>query len=653
MSAPTELPHTLIQIVVILAGSRALALAARRLGQPAVAAEMIAGIALGPSLLGRLSPEAYAWLFPPASLEGVRLLSQLGLAMFMFLVGLELDLGLLRGRRHVSLAIGLTSFSVPLAVGIVVAPALHARYGGTASVAGFAVSLGVALATTALPVLARILTERNLLRSRIGTLALTSASADVVAAFIVLALVGASSHGRWLEVALGIGAALALVVAIAIVGRPLLARLAERASRGGTATMNATFVVLLSLLLASWASDRIGLPALFGAFLFGAMLPKERVLAEALTEKLETVTVVLFLPLFFALSGLRTDLALLDDPADWLVVALLAALATATKLGASALAARASRLPWRDAAALGVLLNTRGLMGLIVVNVGLELGLLSPTLFTMLVLVALTSTLTTMPLLRSFYPSRDALEEPPSIVAPASAARADVPRDAVLAYVSDARTGPALASIAHALVGERSSPARVLALHLDEPTSDAALDDDDGAPPSLVPFLERARSLSLTARTLAFVSTSPAEDIVRVADAKRASLILVGAHEPPSREDPLGGVVRDVLRRADCDVAVLVGAHDAPWEHGLGRVLVRARGEDDDALALGGRIAETPGVRVEIDRADDPASLGTDDLLASGRYDLAVVSDPDEFASSDASCPILVVRRGNAERGAQ
>ncbi len=407
---PDPLTLFLVQIVVILAASRALGLVARHLGQPAVVAEIAAGVLLGPSLLGWAAPDLSAALFPPASLGALRLFSQFGLMFFMFLVGLELDLALLHGRRRASLFISQASIVLPFGLGVVLALQLRDRFGAPAtSTLAFCLFMGAAMSITAFPVLARILGETGLLRTRVGALAIACAAVDDLTAWCLLAFAvsvarsGGVTDG--LETAAG---AAAYVVVMLVVVRPLLARLMAYLAARQTAGQNRLALVLVLLFVSSWATERIGIHALFGAFLFGVVLPKDHGFIAAITDKLEDVVMIVFLPLFFAVSGLRTELDALASASHLLTCAAIVAVASVGKFGGGAAAARITGLPWRESVMLGVLLNTRGLMELIVLNIGLELGVITPTRFSMMVVMALATTLMAMPLLRRVRPAEPA-----------------------------------------------------------------------------------------------------------------------------------------------------------------------------------------------------------------------------------------------------
>ena len=588
------LTRFLVQVAVIVTASRLVGLVTRRAGQPLVIAEIIAGIMLGPSLFGWAAPGAYGDLFPAASLGVVRMVSQLGLVLFMFLVGLELDPRMLRGRSHTSVAISHSSIVVPFLLGVAVAVWIHARYADPqVSLTSFALFLGAAMSITAFPVLARILSERGLLRTRMGAITIACAAVDDVTAWCILAFVVATSRATGLDGALlTTASALAFIVAMVVLVRPLLARVGRRIATPEAMTQNVVALTLVLVLASSWATERIGIHALFGAFLFGAILPKDGGFARALAEKLEDVVVVVLLPLFFALSGLRTEIGLLDSSQDWLVCAVIIVAACVGKFGGSAVAARLTGLSWRESSALGVLMNTRGLMELIVLNIGLDLGVISPTVFSMMVLMALVTTFVASPLLQWIYPphvmARDLAEDQPAPEPPA--------RDRVMICVSHAETGPSMLAMARLVT---PAGARVLALHLAPP------DDYGPSPPEgetaddvLGPTLARAREAGLTVRPLAFVSTQPAAEICRVADARAVELILLGVHKPVLSLTMLGGVVHEVLTEARATVGIVV-------DRGLAevrRILVPFQGSRHDraALALAGRIQATTGASITV-----------------------------------------------------
>ncbi len=395
-----QLTTLLLQIAVILVAARVVGTLFRRLGQPQVIGEMLAGLLLGPSLLGWLAPGVSAFLFPPDGLTALNALSQIGLILFMFLIGLELDPQRLRERARAAVVISQVSILVPFVLGALLAVYLFPRLGEPdVRLIHLAVFMGVAMSITAFPVLARILTDRKLLRTPLGMLAITCAAVDDVSAWCMLAavvlLVHATEAAASLWLILG-GSAL-YVVAMLFAVRPALRRLDGFYQREGTVGRGLLALILLLVLASAWVTESLGIHALFGAFLMGAIMPKDHRFVATLSEKLEDLTVVLLLPIFFALTGLRTSIGLLGGDL-WLDTLLIIVVAVVGKLGGAMLAGRATGLAWRDAGVLGILMNTRGLVELVVLTVGLEVGVIGPTLFTMMVIMALATTLMTTPL---------------------------------------------------------------------------------------------------------------------------------------------------------------------------------------------------------------------------------------------------------------
>jgi Kef-type K+ transport system membrane component KefB len=399
----------LVQIAVVVIAARGVGMLFRRIGQPQVMGEMVAGILLGPSLLGWAAPALSARLFPAESLGFLNSISQVGLLVFMFLVGLELNPRLLRGRGHTALVTSHASIVVPFFLGSLLALHLYPRLSdASVTFTGFALFMGAAMSVTAFPVLARILTERGLMRTRVGAVAVACAAVDDVTAWCILAVVVAivrASSGAlpvWATVA-GSAAFVALMV---LGARPALRLLERRFERDGRMTQDMLGAILLVALASAWATETLGVHALFGAFLAGAVMPKGEGFVHALTGKLEDVTVVLLLPLFFAFTGLRTHIGLVEGAEMWGYCGLIVLVAVAGKFGGSAVAARMTGMSGREAGAIGALMNTRGLMELVILNIGLDIGVISPAVFAMMVLMALATTFMTTPLLELVYPAR-------------------------------------------------------------------------------------------------------------------------------------------------------------------------------------------------------------------------------------------------------
>jgi Kef-type K+ transport system membrane component KefB len=367
------------------------------LGQPAVIGEVVAGILLGPSLLGRAGS---AVILPDAVAPSLGVIAQLGVILYMFVVGLELDPGRLRGRAHATALTAHASIVVPFVLGSSLAlwlyPVLSHR---GVSFTSFALFMGVAMSVTAFPVLARILSDRGMEKTDLGVLALGCAAINDVTAWCLLAFVVGVAQAQVEGALVVVGLSLAFLVVMVVVVRPLAALFVRRCE-DGPLTRGRIAVVLLAVLLAALATEAIGIHAIFGAFLLGAIVPHDSRVAREVGGRLHDVVTVLLLPAFFAFTGMRTQIGLVSGAEQWLLCGAIIVVATAGKFGGTLLAARLTGLGWRTSASLGLLMNTRGLMELIALNIGLDLGVISPALFAMMVLMALVTTMMTTPLLQ-------------------------------------------------------------------------------------------------------------------------------------------------------------------------------------------------------------------------------------------------------------
>jgi Kef-type K+ transport system membrane component KefB len=389
------LPLFLLQITVIAASAHILGRLFRRFGQPGVIGEMTAGIALGPSLFGWLAPHLHQALFPEASLGLLNLIGQLGLIFYMFLVGLTLNLQHLKEQRAVALASSISSIAVPFVSGFALAVFLYRRLSlPNVPLLSFALFVAVCMSITAFPVLARILQETGLMETRLGSVAIASAAIGDVAAWLILAVILAFSAGSVQHRSLGLtlGLLTAYLAAMAIL------RLGW--SRFGEVSLAAALIVAM---LSSIATEWIGVHALFGAFFAGVMIPKTLGFVEAARRMVEPLTTAIFLPVFFAFTGLRTRFGLLLEKETLSYTLMILAVAVAGKWLGAMLAARSMGMGSREANALGILMNTRGLVELVILTIGFDLGLISPTVFSMMVLMALLTTLMTAPLVHRVY----------------------------------------------------------------------------------------------------------------------------------------------------------------------------------------------------------------------------------------------------------
>ncbi len=614
----------LIQMIVILAMGQLLALGAKKVGQPAVVAQVIAGIALGPSLLGAAWPTLTASLWAPESLSALNAVGQFGLVLFMFLIGLEFDTKLIQGLGRASVLISQSSIIAPFGMGIALAWPLYDRLAPAGvPFLPFALFLGVAMSITAFPVLARILAERQALRTRIGAIALACAAVDDVTAWCILAFVVsvARAEGGGSAIWTTIYAAIYIAAVITLV-RPLLSRMAARTREGASQGLLA--VVFLLVLGSAAITETIGIHALFGAFLMGVVMPRESGFTQALVDKLEDLVVIVLLPVFFAVSGLRTDIGLMNTTDAWIDCAVIILVACVGKFGGSLVAARVSGLTWQESGAIGILMNTRGLMQLVVLNIGLDLGVISPELFAMMVVMAIATTVLTSPVLEWVYPRAQLLRElalaeatQPGHATPAA------PKPAVLMCVSDPTIGGPMVTLADRLL--RGRDRGILALRLlpvDKPSH--YLSAEEPLPTAMAAVEVRAAQLHVAVTNRTFASSSPAGDICRVAQEEGVELILLGSHRPLVQRTLLGGVVAEVVAEADRPVGVLV-------DRGLtvvDRVLLAVDDSEDGIAAAGiARQLQAGGATLTTWRHVDPERDQTEELLeeAAKGYDLVVV----------------------------
>ena len=394
-----------LQLAVILLFCRIVGWAAARAGQPQVVAEMVAGFLMGPSLLGWIAPAAQAALFPPGTLRTLFVVSQLGLVLYMFCVGLEFRADLLLRNARRAAAVSLAGIAAPFLLSAALAPALLESGGFfTDGVRGFQATLflGAAMSITAFPMLARIIYERGIAGTALGTLALSAGAVDDAAAWIILAVVvGSFSGSAWLAI-IAAGGGIAYAIVVFTLARPVLRRL-EAISEGADAPPAwVTPTVLCALAFGAWFTDSVGIYAVFGAFILGSAMPHGN-LSRHLRRQVEPVTTALLLPLFFVYSGLNSQLGLVNSMWLWGVALVLFLAACAGKALACWAAARATGSSPRDALGVATLMNARGLMELILLNIGLQQGLITPTLFTMLVLMAIGTTLMAGPLFNLVY----------------------------------------------------------------------------------------------------------------------------------------------------------------------------------------------------------------------------------------------------------
>ena len=399
--ASDALLHVLVALAAVIIAGQAFARLFAYAGQPPVIGEVVAGIFLGPSLLGsKLS----ALILPPAVAPFLGVIAHLGVILYMFLIGLDLNLGRLRQRSHATVATSHASILAPFLLGAVASLGLYPRLSNSnVPFTSFALFMAVAMSITAFPVLARILTDRDMARTELGVIALSCAAIDDVTAWCLLAFVVGVAKAEVGEGFLVAAGALAYITFMFLVARPALRRLMQRRKEEQLSRATVA-LVLFALFLSALATEAIGIHAIFGAFLFGAIIPRDSAVVRFFPHHLEHLVAAVLLPAFFAFTGMRTRIDLVSGWDQWLMCGVIILLATLGKFGGTLAAAYLTGLSWRDAAILGTLMNTRGLMELVVLNVGLDLGIISPTLFAMMVLMALVTTVVTSPVLGLLKP---------------------------------------------------------------------------------------------------------------------------------------------------------------------------------------------------------------------------------------------------------
>ncbi len=391
----------LLQIIVIIAFARLFGFLFKRIGQPAVIGEIVAGIILGPSILGLFFPEINHFLFPPSSLGTLQFLSEIGLILFMFIIGMELDLKAINKQAYNAVIISHAGIIIPFTLGMGLSFFIYNKYAPEGiSFLPFSLFMGIAMSITAFPVLARILQERGLTRTKLGVSALTCAAADDLTAWCILAAVIALiKSGSPISALYTIALASIYLFLMLKIVRPALERLENIYANKEKNRTSIIALFFILLIVSSYISSVIGINALFGAFIAGIIMPSGFSFRKIVIDKIEDVSVILLLPLFFVITGLRTQIGLLNEPHMWATFAWLLLVAVAGKFGGITIAAKITGQSWKDSLSIGVLMNTRGLMQLIVLNIGYDLGILSPEIFAMMVLMALVTTFMTGPAL--------------------------------------------------------------------------------------------------------------------------------------------------------------------------------------------------------------------------------------------------------------
>jgi Kef-type K+ transport system membrane component KefB len=514
----------LAQIITIILVARFFGWICQKIGQPTVIGEIIAGIALGPSFFGMYFPDLSSALFPQDSLGNLQFLSQIGLILFMFVIGMELDLRVLKKRAHDAVIISHASIIIPFALGMGLAYFIYESFAPDGvQFTSFALFLSIAMSITAFPVLARIVQERGLHKTKLGTVVITCAAADDITAWCLLAAVIAIvKAGSFVSALYIIALAVIYVLLMVKVVRPFLTRIGNLYHTKESLIKPIVAIFFLILILSSYATEVIGIHALFGAFMAGAIMPDNIKFRNLFIEKVEDIALVLLLPLFFVFTGLRTEIGLLNDPYLWKVTGLIILVAVVGKFLGSALAAKFVGQNWKNSLTIGALMNTRGLMELVVLNIGYDLGVLTPEIFAMMVIMALVTTFMTGPALDlinwSFKTKQDKIQKEIS----------QINKYKVLISFGNPERGRSLLRLANSLIRKMNGNATVTAMHLTPADELHQFNVGQYEKESFTPIIQESENLQQKITTLFKASGDIESEITEVANKGEYDLLLIG-----------------------------------------------------------------------------------------------------------------------------
>lgn len=516
----------LVQVVVIILVARIFGWICRMINQPSVIGEIIAGIALGPSLMGHYLPELSTTLFPATSLTNLTFLSQIGLILFMFVVGMELDLKVLRNKAHEAVVISHASIIIPFALGIGLAYYIYRTYSPAGiNFLSFSLFIGIAMSITAFPVLARIVQERGLHKTKLGTVVITCAAADDITAWCILAAVIAIVQAGSILSSLFV-IALAIIYVFLMVGvvRPFLKRVGDLHTSAEKLSKPVVAIFFITLIISAFTTEVIGIHALFGAFMAGVIMPDNIRFRSLLIEKVEDIALVLLLPLFFVFTGLRTEIGLLNDPEAWKITGLIIVVAVTGKFLGSAIAAKFVGQTWKESLTIGALMNTRGLMELVVLNIGYDLGVLKPEIFAMMVIMALVTTFMTGPLLDLI---NWAFKSKPDEAARVESEKIQSAYKILFSF-STPETGRSLLNLSNSLVRNLDSDASITALSVSPTNEMHSFNIENYEKESFKPVIEESLRLNRPITTLFKVSDNIGSDITEAANVGDYNLLLIG-----------------------------------------------------------------------------------------------------------------------------
>lgn len=512
----------LMQIVIILIIVRICGWLCQKIGQPTVVGEIIAGVILGPSLLGHYFPDAFAFVFPDSSMGNIRFLSQIGLILFMFIVGMELDFKVVKNKADDALIISHSSIAVPFSFGVILAYFLNENYTHeTTEFIPFALFMGIAMSIAAFPVMARIVHERGINKTPLGQQIITCAAIDDITAWCLLAAVIAiTKAGSFTSSLFVFLMAFIYIIVMFKVIRPLLQYLADIQPSKKNISKSTIGVFFIVLFLSAYTTEVIGIHALFGAFLAGVIMPSNMSFRNLFSEKIEDVSLILLLPLFFVFTGLRTQIGLLNDPYLWGICLIIILLAVSGKFFGSAIAARFIGNTWKDSLTIGALMNTRGLMELVVLNIGLDLGILTNEVFAMMVVMALTTTFMTSPLLnlieRIFKNKSKGTE------------LEEIKKYKILVSFKDSLMGRKLLLVANSFIRKRQAQSELTMLHLSQGDVLYQFGLDEEEADIFSPVIKEAKSLNQDIIPVFKIANNTHVNVAKIANKGEYDFLIIG-----------------------------------------------------------------------------------------------------------------------------
>jgi Kef-type K+ transport system membrane component KefB len=538
----------LLQLIVIMLVARLTGYLFQLIGQPLVVGEIIAGLILGPSVLGALFPQAFLFVFPADSLDVIQTLSQIGLIFFMFIIGMELDIRSVRKSANVAFLISFASIAIPFISGIILAYYLYSDYSlENVRFSSFALFMGTSMSITAFPVLARIVQERKLTRTPIGSMAITVAAIGDVVAWCILAVdVAIAKAGDINHAFLTIGLSVVYLIFMFYLVKPVMYRIGRVYSSREAMAKPIVALIFLLVLSSSLLTEAIGIHALFGAFIAGVIMPDNLNFKRVFTEKIEDISLVIFLPLFFVSTGLRTEIGLINTGQLWMTCLVIICIATTAKFGGTVLASKYAGLTWNHSFVLGTLMNARGLMELIILNIGYDLGILSPEIFTMLILMALVTTFLTGPglnVIGRLFPGKEI-----------RLFREKTYK--ILLSFANPKMGETLLKLTHQLISGKSDYTAFTALHI-SPRTDLSPDEAKVfEKESFTAIRHIAEKNNLALGTIYRNTNEIVGEILQTCKAENPDFLILGSARSVFSTDILGGILKRIINEAFCDVLI-------------------------------------------------------------------------------------------------